>query len=92
MTCTLGSTFVSERLLTSHVSPLQAALLMIRSSLHLSKEGFNDWGGRGYDDFVPGEVTKTAPSGMRLHDPLHGRQACPDFVAFDQGVDQICPR
>ena len=28
-------------------------------------EGFNDWGGRGYDDFVPGEVTKTAPSGDR---------------------------
>ena len=28
-----------------------------------STEGFNDWGGRGYDDFVPGEVTKTAPSG-----------------------------
>ena len=26
-------------------------------------EGFNDWGGRGYDDFVPGEVTETAPSG-----------------------------
>ena len=26
-------------------------------------EGFNDWGGRGYDDFVPGEVTKIAPSG-----------------------------
>ena len=26
-------------------------------------ELFNDWGGRGYDDFVPGEVTKTAPSG-----------------------------
>ena len=26
-------------------------------------EGFNDRGGRGYDDFVPGEVTKTAPSG-----------------------------
>ena len=25
-------------------------------------EGFNDWGGWGYDDFVPGEVTKTAPS------------------------------
>ena len=25
-------------------------------------EGFNDWGGRGCDDFVPGEVTKTAPS------------------------------
>ena len=27
------------------------------------QEGFNDWGGRGYDDFVPGEVTKIAPSG-----------------------------
>ena len=26
-------------------------------------EGLNDWGGRRYDDFVPGEVTKTAPSG-----------------------------
>ena len=26
-------------------------------------EGFNGWGGRGYDDFVPEEVTKTAPSG-----------------------------
>ena len=30
-----------------------------------AREGFNDWGGRGYDDFVPGEVTKTAPSGNR---------------------------
>ena len=29
------------------------------------KEGFNDWGRRGYDDFVPGEVTKTVPSGYR---------------------------
>ena len=26
-------------------------------------EGFNDWGGRGYDDFVPGEVIEIAPSG-----------------------------
>ena len=25
-------------------------------------EGLNDWGGRGYDDFVPGEVTKIALS------------------------------
>ena len=29
------------------------------------KEGFNDWGGRGYVDFVLGEVNKTAPSGDR---------------------------
>ena len=28
-------------------------------------ECFNDWGGRGYDDFVPGEVPKTTPSGGR---------------------------
>ena len=28
-------------------------------------ELFNDWGGRGYDDSVPGEVIKTAPSGDR---------------------------
>ena len=26
-------------------------------------EGFNDWGGRGYDDFVPEEVIKTTSSG-----------------------------
>ena len=26
-------------------------------------EGFNDWGGRGYEDFVPGEVTKKVPFG-----------------------------
>ena len=31
----------------------------------LSFEGFNDWGGRGYDDFVPGVVSKTASSGDR---------------------------
>ena len=29
-------------------------------------ELFNDWGGQGYDDSVPGEVTKTAPSGDRI--------------------------
>ena len=32
-------------------------------SLTSIDKGFNDWGGRGYDDFVPEEVTKTAPSG-----------------------------
>ena len=29
------------------------------------KECFDDWGWRGYDDSVPGEVTKTTPSGDR---------------------------
>ena len=28
-------------------------------------EVFNDWGGRGHDNFIPEEVTKTAPSGDR---------------------------
>ena len=28
-------------------------------------ELFNDWGGRGYDDSVPGEATKTLSSGDR---------------------------
>ena len=28
-------------------------------------ESFNDWGGRGYDDSVPGVVNETAPSGYR---------------------------
>ena len=32
----------------------------------VAQEGFKDRGGRGYDDFVPGEVTKAAPSGDRV--------------------------
>ena len=56
------------------------------------REGFNDWGGRGYDDFIPGRSPKQPLPRMRLHDPPHGRQASPEFIAFDQGVDQICPR
>ena len=55
-------------------------------------EGFNNRGGRGCDDFVLGEVTKTALPGIGLHDPLHDRQDCPEFIAFDQGVGQICPQ
>ena len=31
----------------------------------IASECSNDWGGRGYDDFIPGEVTKTTPSGDR---------------------------
>ena len=33
--------------------------------LFYTVEGFKHWGGRGYEDFVPGEVTKTVPSGER---------------------------
>ena len=55
------------------------------------REGFNDWRGRVYDDFVPGEVTKQSLPGIELHDPLHGRQACPEFIAFDQGLVKYVP-
>ena len=27
-----------------------------------------------------------------LHDPLHGRKACPEFIAFDLGGDQLNQR
>ena len=40
----------------------------------------------------PGRSPKQPLPGIRLHDPLHDRQACPEFNAFDQGVGQICPR
>ena len=40
----------------------------------------------------PGRSPKQPLPGMRLHDPLHGRQACPEFIAFDEGVSQTCPR
>ena len=56
------------------------------------EECFTDCGGRGYDDSIPGEVTKTTPSGVGLHDPLHGRQACPESNSYHQGVGQISPR
>ena len=36
----------------------------------------------------PGRSSKQPLPGMRRHDPLHGRQACPKFIAFDQGVGQ----
>ena len=54
------------------------------------KESFNDWGGRGYDD--SGWSSKQPLPGIGLHDPLHGRQACPEISLFHQGVGQICPR
>ena len=30
--------------------------------------------------------------GIGLNDPLHGRQACPEFNSFHQGVGQVSPR
>ena len=45
------------------ISGCWTSFLMVIFTFKSAKEGFNDWGGRGYDDFVPEEVTKTASSG-----------------------------
>ena len=44
--------------------------------------------GEGGDTTIssPGRSPKQPLPGIGLHDPLHGRQACPEFMAFDQGV------
>ena len=49
---------------------------------NLVSESINDWG--GYADSVPGEVTKK--QNFRRYDPLHCRQACPEFNSSHQGV------
>ena len=50
--------------------------------------------GEGRDMTIssPGRSPKHPLPGIGLHDPLHDRQACPEFIAFDQGVGEICPR
>ena len=41
--------------------------------------------GEGGDTSISssGRSTKQPLPGIGLHDPLHGRQACPEFIAFD---------
>ena len=50
--------------------------------------------GEGGDTTIspPGRSPKQPLPGIGLHDPVYDRQACPEFIAFDQGVGQICPR
>ena len=47
--------------------------------------------GGGGDTMIPspGMAPKQPLPGIGLHDPLHGRQACPEFHSFHQGVGQI---
>ena len=40
----------------------------------------------------PGMASKQPLPGKELHDPLHGRLACPESNSFHQGVGQIGPR
>ena len=48
--------------------------------------------GEGGDTTIssPGRSPKQPLPGIELHNPLHGREACPEFIAFNQGVGQIC--
>ena len=39
-----------------------------------------------------GRSPKQPLLGIGLHDPLYGRQACPEFNLFHQGVGQMSPR
>ena len=50
--------------------------------------------GGGGDTTIPsmGRSPKQPLSGIGLHDPLHGRQACPESNPFHQGFGQISPR
>ena len=43
--------------------------------------------GEGGDTTIssPGRLPKQYLPGIGLHDSLHGREACPEFIAFDQG-------
>ena len=55
-------------------------------------ESFNEWGERDTTIPSPGKSPKQPLPGIGLHDPLHGRQACPEFNSSYHGVVQICPR
>ena len=50
--------------------------------------------GEGGDTTIssPGRSPKQPLPGIGQYDPLHGRQAYPEFITFEQGVGQICPR
>ena len=73
-----------KRLVTVVLTAEKKCILMLRGSTI----------GEGGDTTVssPGRLPKQPLPGMRLHDPLHGRQDSPEFIAFDQGVSQTCPR
>ena len=50
--------------------------------------------GEGGDKTIspPGRSPRQPLPGTELQYPLQGRQACPEFIACDQGVGQIYPR
>ena len=44
--------------------PLRRDAFVLLKKIPTTFEGLIDWGGGAYDDFVPGEGTKIAPSGV----------------------------
>ena len=70
---------------------IRAGLYSLRENMTLPRGSTIEEGG---DTTIssPGRSPKQAFPGIELQDPLHGRQASPEFIAFDQGVGQICPQ
>ena len=55
------------------------------------RESFNDWGG-GYTTIPsPGRSPKQLLPGIGLHDPVHGRQACPNSTHFTKTLVKCVP-
>ena len=57
----------------------------------MEDEGFNDWGGRGCDDFVPGEVTKTVPSRDRTTLSYMVGKLAPNSTHLTRGLIKYVP-
>ena len=62
------------------------------SIVMMDEECSNDWGGEDTTILSPGRSPKQPRPGIGLHDPLHSRQACPEFNSFHQGVRKKNPR
>ena len=66
--------------------------LVYRHEWLCRSECSNDWGGGDTTIPSPGRSPKQPYPGIGLHDPLHGRKACPEFSSVHRGVCQINPR
>ena len=81
----------SSRWVKSCVRGEHLVIHLLLNGEHLSK-GLKIGEGGDTTILSPGRSPKQPIPEMGLHDPLHGQQACPEFIVFDQGVGQICLR
>ena len=65
---------------------------IINMTLHLVRSVSTIGGGGDTTIPSPGRSPKQLLPGIGLHDPLHDRQACPEFNSFHQGVGQLSLR